>query len=118
MVRCHFRNLDDIEVQLRWLAGQPDRCIVRGAIASGKNVELDVPRWLHARDNGPATIAEAPMVVAEGVGRAGGSAARDASSHRRGRQAPGRGSAPDVGRWQRVPLAVQRFQMVAQNFQE
>jgi len=39
------------------------------------------------------------MVVAEGVGRAGGSAARDASSHRRGRQAPGCGSAPDVGRW-------------------
>ena len=39
------------------------------------------------------------MVVAEGVGRAGGSAARDASSDRRGRQAPGRGSAPDVGRW-------------------
>ena len=39
------------------------------------------------------------MVVAEGVGHAGGPAARDASSHRRGRQAPGRGSAPDVGRW-------------------
>ena len=35
---------------------------------------------------------------------ASGSAARDTSSHRRGRQAPGRGSAPDVGRWQRVPL--------------
>src|ERR1700732_755447 len=39
------------------------------------------------------------MVVAEGVGPAGGSAARDPSSHRRGRQAPGRGSAPDVDRW-------------------
>ena len=39
------------------------------------------------------------MVVAEGVGHAGGSAARDTSSHRRGRQAPSRGSAPDVGRW-------------------
>ena len=41
---------------------------------------------------------EQEMVVAEGVGHAGGSAARDTSSHRRGRQAPGRGSAPDVGR--------------------
>ncbi len=39
------------------------------------------------------------MVVAEGVGHPGGSAARDTSSHRRGRQAPSRGSAPDVGRW-------------------
>ena len=43
-------------------------------------------------------------VVAEGLGHPGGSAARDTSRHRRGRQAPGRGSAPDVGRWQRVPL--------------
>src|SRR6266705_320780 len=34
------------------------------------------------------------MVVAEGVGCAGGSAARDTSSHRRGRQAPGCGFAP------------------------
>src|ERR1700674_2498141 len=47
---------------------------------------------------------EQEMVVAEGVGHAGGSAARDTSSHRRGRQALGRGSAPDVGRWERVPL--------------
>jgi phospholipase C len=37
------------------------------------------------------------MVMAEGVGRASGSAARDASSDCRGRQAPGRGSSPDVG---------------------
>src|SRR5229473_834105 len=44
------------------------------------------------------------MVVAEGVGHASGSAARDTSSRRRGRQAPGRGAAPNVGRWQRVPL--------------
>src|SRR5580700_11176862 len=44
------------------------------------------------------------MVMAEGVGHAGGAAARDASSDRRGCQAPGCGSAPDVGRWQRVPL--------------
>jgi hypothetical protein len=39
------------------------------------------------------------MVVAEGVGRASRSATRDASSDRRGRQASGRGSSPDVGRW-------------------
>jgi transposase len=44
------------------------------------------------------------MVVAEGMGHAGGSAAWAPSSHRRGRQAPGRRSAPYVGRWQRVPL--------------
>src|SRR5712691_6260242 len=47
---------------------------------------------------------EQEMVVAEGMGPAGGAAARDTSSHRRGRQAPGGGSAPDVGRWQRVLL--------------
>ena len=45
------------------------------------------------------TYSQREMVVAEGVGHPGGSAARDASSDRRGRQAPGRGSAPDVGRW-------------------
>jgi transposase len=39
------------------------------------------------------------MVVAEGVGRASRSATRDASSDRRGRQASGGGSSPDVGRW-------------------
>jgi hypothetical protein len=37
------------------------------------------------------------MVVAEGVRPAGGSTARDPSSHRRGRPAPGHGSAPDSG---------------------
>jgi hypothetical protein len=42
---------------------------------------------------------EQEMVVAESMGHAGGSATRDASSHRRGRQASGRGSSPDVGRW-------------------
>src|ERR1700730_17193557 len=47
---------------------------------------------------------EQEMVVAEGVGYAGGSTARDTPGHRRGRLAPGRGSAPDVGRWKRVPL--------------
>src|SRR6266851_4962118 len=41
---------------------------------------------------------EQEMVVVEGVGHTGSPAARDTSSHRRGRQAPGRGSAPDVGR--------------------
>jgi transposase len=39
------------------------------------------------------------MVVAEGVGRAGGSAAWATPSHRRGRQALSGGSAPNVGRW-------------------
>src|SRR4029077_3769536 len=39
------------------------------------------------------------MVVAEGVGHASRSATRDASSDRRSRQASGRGSSPDVGRW-------------------
>ena len=38
------------------------------------------------------------MVVAEGMGRASGPATRDASSDRRGRQASGCRSAPDVGR--------------------
>jgi len=38
------------------------------------------------------------MVVAEGMGRASGPATREASSDRRGRQASGCRSAPDVGR--------------------
>jgi len=47
---------------------------------------------------GDGEISVQRVVVVEGVGHTGGSAARAASSHRRGRQAPGRGSAPDVGR--------------------
>jgi hypothetical protein len=50
-------------------------------------------------------LAALAVVVVEGMGNPGGSAARDASSRRRGRRAPGRGSSPDVGRWERVPLA-------------
>jgi hypothetical protein len=60
MVRLHVRNLADIAIQLRWLSGQPNRCVVRGDIASGKDRERDVPRRLHPRDDHPATLIETP----------------------------------------------------------
>src|SRR5712691_10542062 len=42
---------------------------------------------------------EQEMVVAEGVGHAGGPAARDTSSHRRGRQAPSLNNSPPESGW-------------------
>ena len=55
----------------------------------------------HHALRGGACIAysQREMVMAEGMGRASGPATRDASSDRRGRQASGCRSAPDVGRW-------------------
>jgi hypothetical protein len=60
MVRCFVRNLDDLEIQLRWLAGQTDRCIMRGDIVGEHYRVRDVPRLLHARDGQPATLIEKP----------------------------------------------------------
>jgi hypothetical protein len=60
MVRCHVRNLADVEVQLRWLLGQRGRCIVRGDMVAGRDREHDVQRLLHARDDHRATLVEAP----------------------------------------------------------
>jgi hypothetical protein len=60
MTGAYVRNLDDIAVMLRWLLGQYDKCIIRGDIASGQTVAKDVPRWLHPREGGPATIADVP----------------------------------------------------------
>ena len=68
------------------VAASPIRAITRGRAQAG---DLSDAR----------SHPEQEMVVAEGVGHPGGAAARDASSHWRGRQAPGRGPAQDVGRW-------------------
>jgi transposase len=51
-----------------------------------------------------AAYSRRKMVVAEGMGRTSGPATRDASSDRRGREASGCSSAPDVGRRHRIPM--------------
>jgi hypothetical protein len=67
--------------------------------AEARELLAPVYGWFTALRGGPfAAYPRQEMVVAEGVGYSGGPAAGDASSHCRGCPAPGRGSAPDVGR--------------------
>jgi transposase len=86
---------------------QPQRFVHSRAV--GAHVGLTPKRYQSGEvdyDGGVSKRGDALLrtMLYEGMGHAGGLAARAASSHRRGRQAPGRGSAPDVGRRQRVPL--------------
>jgi hypothetical protein len=58
MRNIHFRNLDDLEIMLQRLLKQPDRCIVRAAIGSGREHEPAARRLLYDRGDSVATLVD------------------------------------------------------------